>query len=54
MLMDAENVILLAQCLSSIYMPVCRFTIGFLGQGRGQRSSSAKLFNFCSLYVFKC
>ena len=38
------------------YMPVCRFTIGFLGQDRGQRSLSAKLrnfLNFCTLVVFK-
>ena len=46
MLMDADNIILLAQCLSNRYMPVCRFTIGFLGQDRGQRSLSAKLRNF--------
>ena len=38
MLMDADNVILFAQCLSNRYMPVCSFTSGFLGQGRGQRS----------------
>ena len=43
MLMDADNIILLAQFLSNRYMPVCRFTIGFLGQDRGQRSLSAKL-----------
>ena len=53
-LMDADNVIVLAQCLSNIYIPVCIFTIGFLGQGRGQRSWSAKLpnfLNFCTLYL---
>ena len=43
MLIDADNVILLAQCLSNRYMPVCSFTFGFLGQGRGQRSWSAKI-----------
>ena len=55
MLMDADNVILLAQCLSNRYMPVCSFTFGFLGQDRGQRSWSAKLLNFLifrTLYVF--
>ena len=29
MLMDADNVILLAQCLRNRYMPVCSFTFGF-------------------------
>ena len=56
MLMDADNVIMLAQSLSNRYMPVCRFTIVFLSQGRGRRSWSAKLvnfLNFCTLYVFK-
>ena len=44
MLMDADNVILLAQCLSNRYMPVCSFTFCFfLGQGTGQRSWSAKI-----------
>ena len=43
MLIDADNVILLAQCLSNRYMPVCSFTFGCLGQGRGQRSWSAKI-----------
>ena len=42
MLMDADNVILLAQCLSNRFMPVCSFTFVFLGQGRGQMSWSAK------------
>ena len=49
-LMDADNVILLDQCL----MPVCISTIGFLGQGRGQRSWSGKspnFLNFCTLYL---
>ena len=40
--MDADNVILLAQCLSNKAMLVCRFPIGYLGHGRGQRSLSAK------------
>ena len=56
MLMDADNIILLAQCLSNVLMPVCRFTIGILGQDRGQRSWKAKLLNslnFCTIYVFK-
>ena len=55
MLMDADNVILLAQCLSIRYLPVCSFTFVFLGQDRGQRSWSAKiakLLNYCTLYVF--
>ena len=43
MLIDADNAILLAQLLSNRYMPVCSFTFGFLGQGRGQRSWSAKI-----------
>ena len=55
MFMDADYVILLAQCLSNKYMSVCRFTIGFLDQGRGQRSWSAKttLFNFCTFTFLK-
>ena len=56
MLMDADDVILLGQCLSYRYMPVCSFTFGFLGQGRDQRSWSAKIakfLEFCTLYVFK-
>ena len=54
MLMDADSVILLAQCLSNIYMPVCRFTIGFLPQDRGQRSGSATLRNIMNFvhYMF--
>ena len=35
-LMDADNDILLAQCLSNRGRPVCRFAIDYLGQGRGQ------------------
>ena len=40
--MDADNVILLAKCLSNRARPVCRFAIDYLGQDRGQRSWSAK------------
>ena len=40
--MDADNVILLAQCLSNRARPVCRFAIDYLGEDRGQRSWSAK------------
>ena len=43
MLMDADNVILPAQHLNNIYMPVCSFTFGFLGQGRGQKPWNAKI-----------
>ena len=45
--MNADNVILLAQCLSNRARPVCRFAIDYLGQDRGQRSWSAK----CALFV---
>ena len=41
--MDADNVFLLAQCLSNKTMLICRFAIGYLGQGRGQTSLSAKM-----------
>ena len=53
MLVDADNVILLAQHLRNIHfhMPVCGFTIGFLGQGRGQRSWNAKLLNILIFFV---
>ena len=54
--MNADNVIMLVKCLSNMLMPVCRFTIGILGQDRGQRSWKAKLLNslnFCTIYVFK-
>ena len=44
--MDADNVILLAQCLSNRARPVCKFAIGYLGQDRGQRSWSAKCANY--------
>ena len=40
--MDADNVILLAQCLSNRARLVCRVAIDYLGQDRGQRSWSAK------------
>ena len=40
--MDADNVILLAQCLNNRARPVYTFKIGFIGQDRGQRSRSAK------------
>ena len=40
--MDADNVILLAQCLNNRARPVYTFTIGYIGQDRGQRSWSAK------------
>ena len=40
--MDADNVILLAQCLSNRDRPVYKFAIDYLGQDRGQRSWSAK------------
>ena len=43
MLMDADNVIMLAKCLSKRYMPVCSFIFDFLGQGRGQKSWSANI-----------
>ena len=49
--MDADNVILLAQCLSNKAMLVCRFTIGYLGQGRGQRSLSAKRSKILNVYA---
>ena len=45
--MYADNVILLAQCLSNGTRPVCRFAIDYLGQDGGQRSWSAK----CALNV---
>ena len=55
MLMDADNVILLAQYLSnSMYMPVCKFTIRFLGQDRGQRSWDAKRLNFSNFCTLQC
>ena len=44
--MDADNVIPLAQCLSNRARPVCRYTIAYLGQDRGQRSWSAKSAEF--------
>ena len=40
--MDADNVILLAQCLGNRARPACRFAIDYLGQDRGQRSWRAK------------
>ena len=40
--MDADNVILLAKCLSNKAFLVCNFALGYLGQDRGQRSLSAK------------
>ena len=40
--MDADNVILLAQCLSNRAGSVYRFLFGYLGQNRSQRSWSAK------------
>ena len=40
--MDADNVILLARCLSNIAGSVYRFAFGYLGQDRGQRSLSAR------------
>ena len=49
--MDADNVILLAQCLSNKVMLVCRFAIGYLGQGRGQRSLSAKRAKILNVYA---
>ena len=36
--MDADNVIQLVQCLSNRTRPVYTFAIGYLGQDRGQRS----------------
>ena len=56
MLMDADSVILLAQCLSNRYMPVCSFTFDFLGQAEFKGHGVQKLLNFlnvCTLYVFK-
>ena len=52
MLMDADNSILLAQCLCNRYMPVCRFTIEFLGQGRDQRSFEIDSFLISVHYMF--
>ena len=40
--MDADNVIRVPQCLSNRARPVYTFTIGNIGQDRGQRSWSAK------------
>ena len=55
MLMDADNVILLAQCLSNRYMPVYSFTfVFFLGQGTGQRSWSAKIAQFLVFLYIIC
>ena len=45
--MDADNVILLSQCLSNRASPVCKFAIDYLGQDKGQRSWSAK----CALFA---
>ena len=44
--MDADNDILLVQCLSNRGRPVCRFAIDYIGQDRGQRSWSAKCAEF--------
>ena len=51
MLMDADNVILLAQCLSNKALLVCKFAIGYLGQDRGQRSLSAKKAKTLNVYA---
>ena len=57
--MDADNVILLARCLSNIAGSVYRFAFGCLGEGRGQRSLSARkysvllLLNMHTLICFK-
>ena len=55
MLMDADNVILLAQCLSNRYMPGCSFTFVFfyvraevIGHGV---QNLLNFLNFCTLYV---
>ena len=49
--MDADNVILLAQSLSEEAMLICRFTIGYIGQGRGQRLFSAKRAKILNVYA---
>ena len=46
MLMDADNIILLASCLSNRARPVYIFKIDCLCQDRGQRSMSAKSAQF--------
>ena len=40
--MDADNIIQLAQCLNNRARPVYTFAICYLSQDRGQRSWSAK------------
>ena len=40
--MDADSIIWVPQCLSNRARPVYTFRIGYVGQDRGQRSSSAK------------
>ena len=42
MLMDADNVILLAQCLSNRYMPVCSFTFVFFRSGQRSKVMECK------------
>ena len=49
--MDADNVIMLAQSLSDKATLVCRSAITYLGQGRGQRSLSAKRAKILNVYV---
>ena len=50
--MDADNVILLAQCPSNSARLVCRFAIDYTGQDRGQRSWSAKCAKFVIFHAF--
>ena len=54
MLMDAAYVILLAQCLSNRYMPVCSFSFGFKVRaevkGHGVQKF-VKFLDFSTLYV---
>ena len=44
--MDADNVILLAQCLSNRARSVYTFEIGYLGQDRSKVMECKKVLNF--------